>query len=126
MISATIPQEGDPMDKSALFEYLSTQERAVLLDLLGQAYDQMEHGQRRWVFGKLADSLPVEPIDGESLLDEIKQFHKDSLAGAYYAPFNINSKNYMHVPEETEDWFEKLSDFLKTRRFGQIQSGCSM
>ncbi len=41
------------MDKSALFKYLSTQEPSVLLDLLSQAYDQMEHDQRRWVFGKL-------------------------------------------------------------------------
>lgn len=101
------------MDKSALFQYLSNQDPDALLDLLSEAYDQMEHDQRRWVFGKLADSLPPPPVEGEVLLDEITQFQKDSLAGAYYAPFNINSKNYMHIPEETEDWFEELSDFLK-------------
>lgn len=101
------------MDKSTVFEYLSKQEHAVLLDLLSQAYDQMEHDQRRWVFGKWADSVPPTPVDGESLLAEIEQFQRESLAGAYYAPFNINSKNFSHIPEETEDWFEELSDFLK-------------
>jgi len=101
------------MDKFALFEHLSTQEPATLLDLLGKAYDQMDHDQRRWVFGEAADSVPPQPVDGETLLSEIELFQKQSLAGSYYAPFNINSKNYMHVPEETEDWFEELSDFLK-------------
>ena len=43
------------MDKFALFEHLSTQEPATLLDLLGKAYDQMDHDQRRWVFGEVAE-----------------------------------------------------------------------
>ena len=101
------------MDKSALFKHLASQEPATWLDLLSQAYDQMEHDQRRWVFGKWADSLPPAPVDDESLLAEIEQFQKESLAGTYYAPFNINSKNFSHIPEETEDWFEESSDFLK-------------
>jgi len=101
------------MDKVALFGHLSTREPATLLDLLSQAYDQMDHDQRRWVFGEWVDSLPPQPVDGETLLSEIELFQKQSLAGSYYAPFNINSKNFMHVPEETEDWFEELSDFLK-------------
>jgi hypothetical protein len=106
-------KEGQTMDKSALFEYLANQESATLLDLLSQAYDQMEPDQRRWVFGRWAASLPPTPVDGESLLTEIEQFQKESLAGAYYAPFNINSKNFSHIPEETDEWFEELSDFLK-------------
>ncbi|MBN1995062.1 MAG: hypothetical protein JW953_20375 [Anaerolineae bacterium] len=101
------------MDKSALFIHLSTQDSATLLDLLSKAYDHLDHDQRRWVFGELAETLPPRSVDGEKLLAEIEQFQKESLAGAYYAPFNINSKNYMHIPAETEDWFEELSDFLK-------------
>lgn len=101
------------MDKDALFKHLSTQEPAVLLDLLSQAYDQMDHDQRRWVFGKVVESLPPEPVDGEILLDEIQIFEDNSLAGTYYASFDINSKNFMDIPEETEEWFEELSDFLK-------------
>jgi len=33
-------------------------------------------------------------------------------AGIYYAPYDINLKNYMNVPEETDLWFEKLAEFL--------------
>ena len=101
------------MDKSALFQHLSTQEPTVLLELLSQAYDYLEHDQRRWVFGRLADSLPSAPVEGAVLLGQIAHFEKDSLAGVYYTPFDLNSKNYMNIPEETEEWFEALSDFLK-------------
>ncbi len=101
------------MDKSALFKHLSTQEPATWLALLGNAYDQMDHDQRHWVFGKIANSIPPQPVEGENLLSAIEFFQDQSLAGVYYAPFNINSKNFSDIPEETEDWFEKLSDFLK-------------
>jgi len=101
------------MDKSALFKHLSAQEPSVVLNLLSQAYDQMDHDQRRWVFGKMEEAIPPSPVDGKTLLTEIEQFQRSSLAGAYYAPFDINSKNFMHIPEETEDWFEELSDYLK-------------
>jgi hypothetical protein len=33
------------------------------------------------------------PVDGKELLHEIKRFQRESLAGTYYAPFNMNSKN---------------------------------
>jgi hypothetical protein len=31
------------------------------------------------------------PVDGRKLLRAIKKFQRESLAGAYYAPFNMNS-----------------------------------
>jgi hypothetical protein len=34
------------------------------------------------------------------------------LAGAYYAPFRINSRNFSDIPEETDAWFAQLGDFL--------------
>ena len=42
-----------------------------------------------------------------------QKFHHDSLGKVYYAPFNVDSKNFMHIPEETEEWFETLGDFLE-------------
>ena len=45
------------MDKTQLFQFLSTQAASSLLDLLSTAYDQMNIDQRRWVFGKLVDEL---------------------------------------------------------------------
>lgn len=46
-------------------------------------------------------------------MKNVRKFHDESLNGDYYAPFNINSKNFMDVPKETEAWFDKLSDFLR-------------
>ena len=101
------------MDKTQLFQFLSIQTASSLLDLLSTAYDQMNIDQRRWVFGKLVDELPLAPVDGEVLLDEVELFQRESLAGIYYEPFDINSKNWTYVPEETEEWFERLGDLLK-------------
>lgn len=88
----------------------------MLLNLLSRAYDEMEIDQCADVFGKYARSLSPEPVDGERLLSEIEVFQQSSLAGHYYAPFAINSKNWTHVPEETNAWFEELGDYLKASR----------
>src|SRR5205814_2942862 len=37
----------------------------------------------------------------------------ESLAGRYYAPFAINSKNFTHVPEETEEWCDRCARLLE-------------
>jgi len=101
------------MDKARLFEILEKQDLSVLIDLLDLAYDEMDINQRRSVFGEIVKKIPASVIDAKELLKEIKVFHKKSLNRKYYAPFNINSKNYMHIPEKTEEWFETLGDFLK-------------
>lgn len=101
------------MDRGRLFEALADEEPSVLLDLLEKAYDEMKIDQRNRVFGKYARSLPPEPVDGKALLRQIEGFQDRSLSGYYYAPFDINSKNFMHVPEETKEWFEEMGDYLK-------------
>ena len=100
------------MNKEEIFHYLAEQDVSILSELLQIAYDQMDTNQRRAVFGNIAKKIPSTEVDGTELLDEIKDFYSDSLAGQYYAPFEINSKNYSHIPEETEEWFETLGDFL--------------
>jgi len=102
------------MNKEQLFQYLSEQDSPKLLDLLSMAYDYMETDQRHDVFGDLMRKLPQEPVDGEVLLAEIQKFARRSYAGRYYAPFNINSKNYRDVPEETEAWFDEIGDLLQS------------
>jgi len=102
------------MDKAQLWEYLSSQDAAALLDLLSKAYDEMDRDQRKAVFGRLVRTLPPAPVEGAELLDKVKDFHRESLAGVYYEPFDINSKNWMHIPEGTEEWFERLGDLLKS------------
>ena len=51
-------------------------------------------------------------VDGKELLRAIRKFRQDSLAGKYYAPFNVNSKNWRHIPAETGIWFDRLGQFL--------------
>ena len=101
------------MDKDTLMQRLSKQPVSTLLELLDAAYEAMNQRQRKAVFGNYAiPDKPAPSIDAQRLRREIKKFHQDSLAGKYYAPFNVNSKNWMHIPEETEDWFDRLGQFL--------------
>ena len=101
------------MDETRIFQYLSSQDAAVLLDRLRKAYAEMSYDQRQAVFGDIVLSLPPVYVDGEDLLDAIEEFRRESLARVYYAPFRINSKNWRHIPEETHEWFARLGDFLQ-------------
>ncbi len=99
------------MDKEQLFNILAKQPKSVLLDALSSAYNELTTRQQRWIF----EEFIPEPssIDSKKLLKDVKKFEQDSLSGVYYAQFDINSKNYMHIPEETEEWFDRLGDLLK-------------
>jgi hypothetical protein len=101
------------MNKEHIFHFLSTQDVPKLLDLLSLAYDELDTYQRRVIFGKFLPKIPPAPVHGKALLAEIREFSRKSHSGYYYAPFDINSKNFMNVPEETEEWFEELGGFLK-------------
>ena len=101
------------MNKTRLFEYLSKQKLPLLLELLQSAFDEMSTKQRQRVFGEIYALMPTAAVQGEKLLKEVHKFYNESIAGKYYAPFNINSKNFMDIPEETEVWFECLGEFLK-------------
>jgi len=110
------------MDKESVFQLLANQETAVLLDLLNRAYEQMNDKQRQAVFGPHAvvgNALAVddEPerseVDGKRLLEAAEELKAESLAGAYWAPFRVNSKNYMEVPDKTRAWFKQLAEMLE-------------
>lgn len=101
------------MNEKRLFNYLKRQPKAALLTLLWRAYDEMSVEQKYNVFGAILREAPALPVNRKDLLKRIKTFHADSLAGEYYAPFDINSKNFMYIPEETKEWFETLGDLLE-------------
>lgn len=101
------------MNKERLFQFLGQQDSSALLELLSKAYDFLSHDDRNNLFGDYVKESPPSEVDGASLLDEIEQFARSSRDGYYYAPFDINSKNFSDVPEETEEWFEKLGDYLQ-------------
>jgi hypothetical protein len=75
----------------------------------------MTSKQRSYIFGDimLQEIKAKKIIDEDELLDEVKTFYKKSLAGYYYAPFAINSKNFMDIPEETDEWCNKTTLLLE-------------
>ncbi len=100
------------MDEQAVFAFLKKQEKTVLLDYLHAAFQEMDADQRRAVFGEV-DRKPVKaPSGGDELREEIDEFRRDSLARSYYAPFNMNSKNFMHIPERTREWCSLFARFV--------------
>jgi hypothetical protein len=101
------------MDEDALFKLLKRQTKATLLDLLCVAYQETSSQQKRHIFGDLIKESKPSKVLKQDIVKESQIFYKDSLAKVYYAPFDINSKNFSHVPEETEEWFEKLGDLLQ-------------
>lgn len=101
------------MNKERLFEYIKGQNHSMLLDLLSRAFDKLNTNQRQDLFGKIIKEASPLRVDGKTLLATINQFYQNSISGHYYAPFDINSKNFSQIPEETEAWFEELSDYLE-------------
>jgi len=102
------------MDKDALFKVLKRQTKATLLELLYLVYYETNTQQRRHIFGDLMKKSKPSKNLAQDIIKESENFYKDSIAGVYYAPFNINSKNFSHIPEETEEWFEKLGNLLQS------------
>jgi hypothetical protein len=104
------------VNEQRLFAFLKRKSAASLLDLLQHAYREMDVTQRQTVFAAVVKEIPPSAVDGKDLLKRVTQFHRDSLAGKYYAPFELNSKNYTYIPDETEEWFESLGDLLEDSR----------
>jgi hypothetical protein len=73
----------------------------------------MNASQRRRVFGEFTRQPKSSPAQGQKLLKEIEKFREESFNGIYYAPFDINSKNWTHIPEETEEWFDRVGELLE-------------
>ena len=101
------------MNKERLFKYLEKQDSSSLLALLDSSFNTMDTNQRHDVFGKIIKELPPSSVEREQLLATIKQFFENSFSGYYYEPFDINSKNFSDIPEETEAWFDEISDHLE-------------
>ena len=102
------------MDEEVLFKVLKRQTKATLLELLYSAYYKTNTPQRRYIFGDLMEKSKPSKIIAKDVIKSSEKFCEDSLAGLYYAPFDINSKNFSHIPEETEEWFEKLGYLLQS------------
>lgn len=60
---------------------------------------------------RLEDLTRGKPDVG-SLLDEVRKFHRESLAGEYFDGFAVNSKNFMNMSEGTGEFMEDFDRLL--------------
>jgi hypothetical protein len=122
------------MNEVDFFLYLGKKKKAEILELLENAYFEMNSDQRQSVFGSLVSrkikETNLKKIDVDEIYEDIVNFQKESMSGYYYAPFNINSKNYMDIPEETSEWCNEISTYLdqtsqlSIQRFHEVSIKC--
>src|SRR5438270_11321089 len=72
----------------------------------------MDADQRRAVFGDAVRKPVKAPSGGDEVREEIDEFRRDSLARRYYAPFDMNSKNFRHIPGRTREWCSLFARFV--------------
>ncbi len=101
------------IEKDELFAILKRRKKSELLAILDLAFDQMPPKTRRAVFLELIQKSRPAKLDGPSVLEEVVDFHRESLEGRYYEPFDINSKNFTNIPEGTDEWCDRTADLLK-------------
>ena len=96
-----------PIDISLLRESIRTQlEIEDLLNLLDRAIEVIpEERLPELIEGFFdPDLLSVEELSESPLLEDVLDFHSDSLAGLYYHDFEVNSKNFMERSRGTINW----------------------
>ncbi|MDX1909414.1 MAG: hypothetical protein SF053_20410 [Bacteroidia bacterium] len=100
------------IDKPALIASLAEYDKSSLLIYLREVLDEMTEDQIENVFGELIYTESLYAMTPVEVIERIKVFYDDSIAGKYYAPFSINSKNYRRIPPETDAWFREISRWL--------------
>ena len=100
------------LDKQQLRILILKASREELIQYLDTCLEEMTDGQIDAVFGGLYYEQVIQKMQPHVVLEQIKEFLKDSLAGVYYAPFAMNSKNFDWVPPQTEAWYSELSTWL--------------
>lgn len=99
-------------NRSDILTYFRTLSKPELLEHLEEVLVLLEEKQLDdwlgdWQFQKgISDKPDVD------IIEAFKDFKRRSLAGEYYAPFEINSKNFIYVPPETDMWFSELGRWV--------------
>ncbi len=101
------------MNKTHLFSYVVQQEKEDIVSMLSNCFDNMNVDQINNVFYKYEKFyIDQTRVDPDNLLSAVKKFRENSFKGVYYAPFDVNYKNFSDVPEETRIWFDNLGDLM--------------
>ena len=88
---------------------LKKQTKEQLISLLLESYEVLNKPQRNRFFETIYDKVKTPKFNAQNIHEEILKFYKESITGKYYAPFDINSKNFSDIPEETELWCDLLA-----------------
>jgi len=97
------------MEKKVLIMALKKQTKEQLISLLLESYEVLNKPQRNRFFETIYDKVKTPKFNAQNIHEEILKFYKESITGKYYAPFDINSKNFSDIPEETELWCDLLA-----------------
>lgn len=97
------------MEEKILIKALKKQTKEQLISLLLESYGELNKPRRKRIFGSVYDKVKTPKFNAQKIYEEIQEFYKESIAGKYYAPFAINSKNFSDIPEETELWCDLIA-----------------
>ncbi len=100
-------------DRSQLAAHLKSERSGRLVELVLASFDAMHVAQRREVFDHYLKTRAPKHPDAAWLWKEIQAFDRSSRNGDYYAPFDINSKNFSEVPEETTEWCSRTAELIE-------------
>ena len=104
-----------PIDISLLRKSIRTQlEIEDLLNLLDRAIELIPQERLPELIEGFFDPnlLIVDQLSELSLLEEVLDFHTDSLGGLYYEDFKVNSKNFMERSRGTINWITEHQRLL--------------
>ncbi len=105
-----------PIEISLLRERVRTElELEELLSLIDRAIELLPQESLPKLIEGFFDPelLTVEELSEETVLEEVEEFHTDSLAGLYYEDFEVNSKNFMEQSRGTINWIAEYKRLMK-------------
>ena len=105
-----------PIEISLLREMVRTElELEELLSLIDRAIELLPQESLPKLIEGFFDPelLTVEELSEQTVLEEVEEFHTDSLAGLYYEDFEVNSKNFMEQSRGTINWIAEYKRLMK-------------
>ena len=115
-----------PIDISALRQSIRQElDMDELLLLLDRAVELIPQAQLPQLLEGVLDldSFRVDKtIAVKSLLEEVRDFQEESLAGVYYESFRVNSRNFMDQSRGTINWIAKFRGLMR-RCLEECQGG---
>ena len=100
------------INETVTFKIFKKLKKSELIEYLKSSFNEMDDKQKRDVFLELYNETVNKNINPKKLYSKILEFYEKSVNGEYYAPFDINSKNFMQIPNETDEWFSEVSYYL--------------